>query len=193
MCYTLPPPLPSSFPTFVIAPLLLVNLGNVLMDLPNLLELPQFRQKRRGLSQGPDGILGVDIFVAVGCCLGRREGEREGGEGSMICFVISTSLSRFSQRVSTPTLAPTPLPPALSLPLAFSLTRFLCRVRRVICAAKLDMQFTRLGEGLPSLRPCLGHLEAVPRLGVSFRGVLEFLVGVKEGEALQGLFSGMGG
>jgi hypothetical protein len=50
--------------------------------------------------------------------------------------------------------------------LALSLTGFLCGVCRVIRAPKLDMQLTRLGEGLPSLRPCLGHLEAVPRLGV---------------------------
>ena len=86
-----------------------------------------------------------------------------------------------------PILAPATLPPSF-----LSLTRFLRRVRRVVRAAQLDMQLTGLRKGLPSLRPCLGHLEAVPRLGVGFRRVLELLVGVEEGEALEGLLFGFG-
>lgn len=81
-----------------------------------------------------------------------------------------------------------PYPSALYFhSLTILLTRLLCRICRVIRAAKFDMQLTCPREGLPSLRPCLGHLEAVSCLGVGFRRVLKLLIGVEEGEALQGL------
>jgi hypothetical protein len=62
-----PWPYKPSYPTFVVAPFLLVDFGNVLMNPPYLLEFTQLRQKSRCLPQRANCILWIDVLVTVGC------------------------------------------------------------------------------------------------------------------------------